>query len=71
MLLGAARLLKQREEELPGTVKLMFQPDEEWLTGGRNKIAAGVLERPEVDAAMALHVFPGALPARDACSMAL
>ena len=69
MLLGAAGLLKRREEELPGTVKLMFQPDEEWLTGGRNMIAAGVLEHPEVDAAMALHVFPGALPAGTlACS---
>ena len=29
MLLGAARILKDMEDELPGQVKLMFQPGEE------------------------------------------
>ena len=33
MLLGAAKLLKEHEEELPGTVKLMFQPAEEIFMG--------------------------------------
>ncbi len=59
MLLGAARLLKAHEEELPGQVKLMFQPGEETLQGAMAMVEAGILEHPKVDAAMALHVFPG------------
>lgn len=57
MLLGAAKLLKEREDELKGTVKLMFQPAEEALGGAEKMIEAGVLENPKVDAAMMIHVF--------------
>lgn len=35
MLLGAARILKEMEDELEGTVKLMFQPGEETGAGAR------------------------------------
>ena len=59
MLLGAAALLKEREADLPGRVKLMFQPSEENLKGAAAMVEAGVLKNPPVDAAMALHVFPG------------
>lgn len=59
MLLGAARLLKAHEDQLPGMVKLMFQPGEEGLKGAIAMVNAGVLENPKVDSAMALHVFPG------------
>ncbi len=59
MLLGAARLLKEREEELEGTVKLMFQPAEEILEGAKAMIQAGLLENPKVDAAIAMHVAVG------------
>ena len=59
MLLGAARLLKAHEEELPGMVKLMFQPGEETLQGAAAMVEAGILENPKVDSALALHVFPG------------
>jgi len=58
-LLGAATLLKKHEAELPGLVKLMFQPGEEGLKGASAMVKAGVLKNPDVDAAMALHVFPG------------
>lgn len=58
-LLGAAKLLKEHEKEINGTVRLMFQPDEEGLTGAKAMIEAGVLDG--VDVAMASHVFPGAL----------
>lgn len=61
MLLGAAKLLKEDEDELEGTVKLMFQPAEEMLSGANAMIQGGILENPKVDAAMALHVFPGDL----------
>lgn len=59
MLLGAAKILKEREAELKGTVKLMFQPGEECLMGARAMIEDGVLENPHVDAAMAFHVNSG------------
>lgn len=59
MLLGAAKLLKDHEEELQGTVKLMFEPAEEILSGSKDMIAAGVLENPSVDAAMMIHVMAG------------
>ncbi len=59
MLLGAARLLKEREAGLNGTVKLMFQPAEEQLAGAKDMIDAGILENPRVDAAIALHVMAG------------
>lgn len=55
MLLGAARLLKAHEDELCGTVKLMFQPAEETFAGAKKMIAAGILENPHVDAAITLH----------------
>lgn len=59
MLYGAAKLLKQHEAELKGTVKLMFQPGEELLKGAKAMVKDGVLKNPKVDAAAMLHVFPG------------
>ena len=57
MLLGAAQLLKNHEDEIEGTVKLMFQPAEETMEGAKMMIEGGVLENPHVDAAMGAHVF--------------
>lgn len=62
MLLGAARLLKDNEESLPGTVKLMFQTGEEWGCGAKLMIDDGLLENPKVDAAFGLHVNPSMEP---------
>lgn len=59
MLLGAAKLLKQNQDQIEGTVKLIFQPDEEGFTGAKKMIEAGVLQNPKVDAAMACHVNSG------------
>ena len=59
MLLGAAKLLKQYQKEITGTVKLVFQPDEEGFTGAKSMLKAGVLQNPSVDAGMALHVNSG------------
>lgn len=56
MLLGAAKLLKKHENELDGTVKLLFQAGEENMQGARDVIQAGIMEKPTVDAAMAIHV---------------
>lgn len=59
MLLGAAKLLKQNQEQIEGTVKLVFQPNEEGFIGAKKMLKAGVLENPKVDAAMAMHVHSG------------
>ena len=57
MLLGAARLLKLRERELPaGTVTLLFQPAEEGGAGAVAMMEAGAVEG--VSALFALHVSP-------------
>lgn len=56
MLLGAASLLKRHEAELPGAVKLMFQPAEEIFEGSKDMILHGVLEDPKPDAAVMIHV---------------
>ena len=60
MLLGAARLLADRRHELPGTVRLMFQPGEEGHHGAVRMLDDGVADG--VDRAFALHVTPN-LPA--------
>lgn len=59
MLLGAAKLLSEYQDQIEGTVKLVFQPDEEGFTGAKKMLAAGVLDNPHVDAGMALHVHSG------------
>ena len=59
MLLAAAKMLKEHEDELEGTVKFMFQPDEEDLAGARDMVENGILENPKVDAALGLHIAIG------------
>lgn len=58
MLLGAAWILKEMEDSLEGSVKLMFQPGEETGAGARLLVDDGLLEDPKVDAAFGLHVQP-------------
>jgi len=58
MLLGAAKLLKARESQLHGTVKLFFQPAEEGGAGGKRMCDEGVLESPKVQQIFGLHVWP-------------
>lgn len=55
-LLMAAKVLKEHEHELKGTVKLLFQPAEETMDGAQDVLNAGILENPHVDAALAQHV---------------
>ncbi|MEV7193694.1 M20 family metallopeptidase [Streptomyces sp. NPDC093510] len=61
MLVGAARLLAERRDELAGRVVFMFQPGEEGHHGARHMIDEGLLtgHGGEVGAAFALHVTPG------------
>lgn len=58
-LLGAAKILKEMEDELEGTVKLIFQPGEEKHPGGASlMIKDGALENPVPEAILGLHVQP-------------
>jgi hippurate hydrolase len=80
MLLGAARLLLDRREVLPGRVLLMFQPGEEGLGGANDMLAEGLLDVPTggahgpVTGAFAIHIgarYPtGAIRLRAGAQMA-
>jgi amidohydrolase len=54
--IGVATLLARHREQFGGTIKLMFQPAEEGLGGALAMIADGVLNGPDVDVALGLHV---------------
>ncbi|MCC6989271.1 MAG: amidohydrolase, partial [Acidobacteria bacterium] len=58
ILLGAATALAGMKDQLPGTVKFIFQPAEEGPGGAEPMVKAGVLKNPNVDAVFGLHVFP-------------
>lgn len=58
-LFGAAMLLAERRETLSGTVKFLFQPDEEGDGGAARLLATGVMD--DVSAVFGCHVDP-ALP---------
>lgn len=57
VLIGLARLLAAKRDQISGTVKLVFQPAEEGPGGAEPMIAAGVLENPKVDAALGFHLW--------------
>ncbi len=55
-VLGAAKILSQLKDELPGKVKFIFQPSEEVSPGGAlSMVEAGVLKNPRVDGIFGLH----------------
>jgi len=56
ILLGAARILNSIRNELRGNVKLFFEPAEETTGGSPLMIKEGVLDNPNVDAVIGLHV---------------
>lgn len=59
MLVGAARLLRQRRAQLRGRVVFMFQPGEEGAGGAQVMLDEGLLDRhAPVDRAFAIHVTP-------------
>jgi amidohydrolase len=59
MLVQAVHLLHRHRDDLPGTVKFMFQPGEEGYHGAELMIKDGLLDDdPRPDAAFALHINP-------------
>ncbi|KAK4490117.1 hypothetical protein RD792_000774 [Penstemon davidsonii] len=54
MLLGAAKILKARQNHLKGTIILIFQPAEEAGNGAKRMIEEGAIE--DVEAIFAMHI---------------
>jgi len=57
--LGAAMVLSQIADELPGNIRFLFQPAEETAEGAKWMIADGAMD--DIDAVFGLHVFPSIL----------
>jgi amidohydrolase len=54
--LGIAETFASRRDELEGSVRFVFQPAEEAAGGAQACIADGVLDSPNVDVALGLHI---------------
>lgn len=57
-LIGAAKILKEFQNELQGSIKFVFQPAEESSGGAIKMVEDGVLENPKVYAALGMHIWP-------------
>ena len=61
MLMGAAKILTDMQDDLVGQVKFIFQPAEEGspegeVGGAEIMVEEGVLKNPDVDAIFGLHI---------------
>lgn len=56
--LGAASLLSRSRNELRGSIKFIFQPNEEGSGGARAMISEGVLKNPKVDSMFCFDLDP-------------
>lgn len=61
MLMGVAEMLAERRDEIPGTIKFIFQPAEEGTPSGEEggaemMVEEGVLKNPDVDVVFGLHI---------------
>lgn len=77
MLLGAAKILNSKKDEINGNIKLFFQPGEEYPGGALPMIEEGAMENPKVDAVIGLHegiineeIKKGYIGYRNGCMMA-
>jgi len=58
ILLGVAKYFAKHVEELPCNLKFFFQPAEETVGGADRMVQEGVMEDPQVDFTLGLHVMP-------------
>lgn len=56
VLLTAARVLTAMKDRLPGTIRFVFEPNEEEV-GALAMIETGIMDSPKVEAAMGLHLW--------------
>lgn len=64
ILMGVAEVLSSMKDEIPGTVKFIFQPAEEGPPegedgGAKMMVSEGVLRNPDVSAIFGLHISAG------------
>jgi amidohydrolase len=62
MLMGVAEMMAARRDELPGTIKFIFQPAEEGAPPGEEggaelMVKEGVLSNPDVDVVFGQHIW--------------
>ena len=62
ILLGTAKILYDLKDQIPGTIKFIFQPAEEGAPPGEEggaelMVKEGVLKNPDVDAIFGLHIW--------------
>ena len=62
ILLGTAKILFDIKDQIPGTIKFIFQPAEEGAPAGEEggaelMVKEGVLKNPDVDAIFGLHIW--------------
>jgi amidohydrolase len=62
ILLGTAKILFELKDQIPGTIKFIFQPAEEGAPSGEEggaelMVKEGVLKNPDVDAIFGLHIW--------------
>ena len=62
ILLGVAKVLYDIKDQIPGSVKFIFQPAEEGAPAGEDggaelMVKEGVLKNPDVDAIFGLHIW--------------
>lgn len=55
MLLGAAKILQENRDQFNGTVKLLFQPGEEYPGGAKPMIEEGAMNNPKVTRVIGFH----------------
>ena len=64
IMMGVAEVLAGMRDQLPGTVKFIFQPAEEGAPPGEEggaslMVKEGVLDKPKPDAVLGLHIIAG------------
>lgn len=55
--LTVAKVLSELRDQLHGSVKFIFQPAEEGMGGAERMIESGILESPNVDYSLSMHVW--------------
>ena len=58
ILLGTAKVLNEIKDELPFSVRLIFQPAEETVGGAKPMLNAGIFDDIDIQSIIALHVEP-------------
>ena len=56
IMLYTAKILNEMRDQLPGSVKFLFQPSEETIGGAEQMIKEGALKNPDVNSVIGLHV---------------